>query len=72
MALDKDNIGLILLGASKFPKARNMFSESETFYHAKERIKNFFTKQIILKDDSDQILDLFDKDYDPNRIMMKL
>lgn len=67
MALEKDKVGLILLGASKFPKSK-LFSESEAFHHAKERIKIFFIQNFINDIESNQILDLFDKDYDPNRI----
>jgi hypothetical protein len=71
MALEKDKVGLILLGASTFPNS-NKFSSSDAFLQAKKRIKSFFENQLYYNNNSEQILDLFDMDYDPNTIDRKI
>lgn len=66
MPLEKDKIGLILLGASEFPRSGH-YNGSEAFLNAKKRIRNYFETRFSLQEPQD-ILDLFDKDYEPNKI----
>jgi hypothetical protein len=67
MPLEKDKIGLILLGASSFPKAPS-FQGSEAFTQAKDRIRGFFGKNFFTDENTDKILDLFDTPEEPDYI----
>jgi hypothetical protein len=60
MPLEKDKIGLILLGASTFPSAPK-FAGSVAFLHSKEKIKEHFTRKYELSEPN-TILDLFDSE----------
>lgn len=65
MPLERDRVGLVLLGASEFPDSTH-FTGSEAFLNSKKRIKDFFLNAVQIN--NEQILDLFDQDLSPNTI----
>src|SRR5438309_17775 len=66
MPLERDRVGLVLLGASEFPDSTH-FTGSQAFLNSKTRIKDFFLNEVQINE-SEQILDLFDEDLSPNTI----
>jgi hypothetical protein len=65
MPLEKEKVGLIVLGASKFP--RSTYAGSKAFAASKERMKSYFEIKFGVEKFG-LLLDLFDSNFDPNKI----
>ena len=68
---EKNRAGLILLGASSFPRSGN-FQGDSAFLAASQRIKNYFVNPDGLGLEETNVLDLFDKEQDADSFDMSI
>ena len=65
MPIEKDRVGLVLLGSQVFPKSKN-FVSSKAFFNSYQKIKSLFCDAGCLGVPAHHTLDLFDSEHGPD------